>query len=98
VVLSFVEQAAHMLAERWGTELLVPIEKCTTMACVRCPLEAYDAAGVDLFKLIWDRFGSYMHTYFHTYFQQKHEAFDFSFVSPSRPCLGNRSSFHEKVF
>jgi hypothetical protein len=45
-----------MLAERWGTELLVPIEKCTTMACIRCPLEAYDAEGVDLFKLIWDRF------------------------------------------
>ena len=71
MVLSFVEQAAHMLAERWGTELLVPIEKCTTMACVRCPLEAYDAAGVDLFKLIWDRFGSYMRTYFHTHISNK---------------------------
>lgn len=52
-----VVQAAHMLAERWETELLVPIDKCTTMACVRCPLEAYDVEGVDLFKLIWDRFG-----------------------------------------
>ena len=52
-----VVQAAHLLAERWGTELLVPIDKCTTMACVRCPLEAYDEEGVDLFKLIWDRFG-----------------------------------------
>ena len=49
--------ASHMLAERWGTELLVPIEKCTTMACVRAPLEVYDAEGIDLFKLIWDRFG-----------------------------------------
>ena len=48
--------AAAMLAERWGTELLVPIEKCSTMACIRCPLEAWDAEGVDLFKLIWDRF------------------------------------------
>ena len=48
--------AAAMLAERWGTELLVPIEKCSTMACIRCPLEAWDAEGADLFKLIWDRF------------------------------------------
>lgn len=30
--------AAAMLAERWGTELLVPIEKCTTMACIRLAL------------------------------------------------------------
>ena len=45
------------LARELGTELLVPIDKCTTMACVRCPLEAYDSEGVDLFKLIWDRFG-----------------------------------------
>ena len=39
LLLFFKKQAAHMLAERWGTELLVPIEKCTTMACVRCPHE-----------------------------------------------------------
>ena len=26
------------------------------MACIRCPLEAWDAEGADLFKLIWDRF------------------------------------------
>eukprot|EP00927_Polykrikos_kofoidii_P050550 TRINITY_DN44448_c0_g1_i1.p1 TRINITY_DN44448_c0_g1~~TRINITY_DN44448_c0_g1_i1.p1 ORF type:complete len:422 (-),score=78.27 TRINITY_DN44448_c0_g1_i1:197-1462(-) len=53
---ALVGWAATMLVARWGTELLVPLEKCTTMACIRCPLDTYDAEGVDLFKLIWDRF------------------------------------------
>ena len=34
----------------------VPIERCTTMACVRCP-DVLEGETTDLFALIWDRFG-----------------------------------------
>lgn len=34
-----VAWAANMLVERWGTELLVPLDRCTSMAVVRCPFD-----------------------------------------------------------
>lgn len=50
-----VAWAAHMLARRWGTEILVPTALCGSMAVVRCPFDAASPEE-DLFSLVWDRF------------------------------------------
>ena len=47
--------AANMLCERWSTELLVPLEKCTTMAVILCPL-TMKTEDENFFDLVWDQF------------------------------------------
>ena len=49
--------AGAMLAEAWGTELLVPMERCTTMAVVGLPLDpAAVPAGGTIAGMLWDRY------------------------------------------
>ena len=51
-----LRKGANRLVEAWGTELLVPLEKCSTMAVVRNPLDSWAAAGVNPHELLWDRY------------------------------------------
>lgn len=49
--------AAAMLAKRWGTELLVPTARCSTMACIKLPDDAVPATGYgEMMGVFWDRF------------------------------------------
>ena len=52
---AMVTWAARMLAERWSTEVLVPMERCSSMAVIRCPFEPREPEE-DLFGLVWHRF------------------------------------------
>lgn len=44
---ALVSWAAEMLVKRWGTELLVPLERCCSMAVIRCPFEATVKTAVE---------------------------------------------------
>eukprot|EP01052_Picozoa_sp_SAG31_P010553 SAG31_NODE_581_length_13927_cov_78.549899_3_plen_192_part_00 len=52
-----IEWAAKMLAQRWGTEVLIPTEYCSTMACIKLPTLVTNGGFGDLFGCLWDRFG-----------------------------------------